>query len=282
MKKALTLSIVLPVYNEELHLKRCLDAIAKQRDMPDEVIVVDNNSTDKSVAIAKTYPFVSILREKKQGVLYARTKGFDAAESDIIARIDADTVLPPTWVRTVKQLLQTSDYDAVTGPVFYYEYPLPRTNYKIDHRVRQSLYNYNGHAPFLFGSNAALRRTTWRAVRDTLCDRDDVHEDLDLAVHLYQSGYHILYDERMLAGVSARRWDDSFSQFRHYMGMYLNSYRVHDIGLFGPRIATSIYWFGYFTIRPVRLAYDDRTQTHSFRQLFRRRKARKNPMGGTW
>ncbi len=278
MKKALTLSIVIPVYNEELHLKRCLDAIAKQRDMPEEVIVVNNNCTDSTVAIAKTYPFVRLLNEKRQGVLYARTKGFDKAESDIIARIDADTILPPTWTRTVRELMQDERYAAVTGPVYYYEYPLPHKNYKVDHRIRQALYNHMGHAPFLFGSNAALRRSAWQTVRRDLCDRSDVHEDLDLAIHLYQAGFNILYDEHMLAGVSARRWDDSISQFRVYMGMYLNSYRVHGIGLFGPRIATTIYWVGYCTIRPVRLAYDDRTQKHTITQLFRRRRARKNPM----
>lgn len=279
MKKALTLSIVIPVYNEKLHLKRCLDAIAKQRDMPDEVIIVDNNSTDDTVKIAKTYPFVRVLREKRQGVLYARTKGFNVAESDVIARIDADTVLPPTWTRTVKTLLEDKRFQAVTGPVFYYEYPLPHKNYKVDHYIRQTLYTYMGNAPFLFGSNAALRRSAWLAVREDLCYRKDVHEDLDLAIHLLENGFKILYDERMLAGVSARRWDETLSQFRHYMGMYLNTYRVHGIGLFAPRLATVIYWLGYFTVRPVRLAYDDQTQTHSLKKLFSKHTARKNPMG---
>jgi glycosyltransferase involved in cell wall biosynthesis len=278
MKKALSLSIVLPVYNEELHLKRCLDAIARQREMPDEVIVVDNNSTDDTVKIAKQYSFVRLLKEKKQGVLYARTTGFNAANSEIIARIDADTILPPTWTRSVKGLLENPHYAVVTGPVYYYEYPWPHRHYKIDHCIRKGLYDHFGHAPFLFGSNAALRASAWEEVKKGLCDRSDVHEDLDLAIHLYHAGLKIHYDERMLAGVSARRGDDNVAKFRVYLGMYLNSYRVHRIGLFGPRIATSLYWLGYLTLRPIRLAYDDRTQRHSWQQLFKRRKARKNPM----
>jgi glycosyltransferase involved in cell wall biosynthesis len=96
--KTLTLSIVIPVYNEQCHLKACLDAIANQTESPDEVIVVDNNSTDRTLAIAESYPFVKILKEKKQGVLAVRTKGFNSARSSIIGRIDADTVLPPGWV----------------------------------------------------------------------------------------------------------------------------------------------------------------------------------------
>jgi glycosyltransferase involved in cell wall biosynthesis len=106
IRKALSLSIVIPVYNEQSHLKACLDSIAKQEDYPDEVIVVDNNSTDKTCDIAKSYPFVKLAREKKQGVLSARTKGFNLAKSDFIGRIDADTVLPPTWIKDVKKSLR--------------------------------------------------------------------------------------------------------------------------------------------------------------------------------
>ena len=52
-QKALTLSIVIPVFNEERYIKACLDSIAAQTVKLDEVIVVDNNSTDKTVLIAK-------------------------------------------------------------------------------------------------------------------------------------------------------------------------------------------------------------------------------------
>src|SRR5690606_2070214 len=104
-------------------------------------------------------------------------------------------------------------------------------------------------APFLFGSNSAIRRSAWMAVWDDVCQTRDVHEDLDLAIHLAQNGFNILYDKRLLAGTSARRYDDSFKSFRHYMGMYLNSYRKHGINRLSPRIATALYWLGYCTTR---------------------------------
>ena len=56
-KNKLTLSIVIPVFNEQRYIKACLDSIAAQTVKPDEVIVVDNNSTDKTVQIAKKYKF---------------------------------------------------------------------------------------------------------------------------------------------------------------------------------------------------------------------------------
>ena len=61
VSKNFSLSIIIPVYNEESHLRQCLDAIAKQIEKPDEVIVVDNNSTDETVQIAKSFSFVKVL-----------------------------------------------------------------------------------------------------------------------------------------------------------------------------------------------------------------------------
>src|SRR5476651_1469584 len=82
--KTLTLSIVIPVYNEQGYLKACLDSIAAQADLPDEVIVVDNNSTDDTAKIAKSYKFVRLLREPRHHQSFAQATGFDAARSDII------------------------------------------------------------------------------------------------------------------------------------------------------------------------------------------------------
>src|SRR4051812_42172740 len=100
----MNVSIVIPVYNEADQLAACLQAIARQTVRPLEVIVVDNNSTDGTAAIAKRFPFVRLLTEKKQGVVHARNTGFKATRGGIIGRIDADTILPPTWVAQVQTI----------------------------------------------------------------------------------------------------------------------------------------------------------------------------------
>ncbi len=96
--KELSVSIVIPVYNEEAHLKNCLDAIARQTVAPDEVIVVDNNSTDRSVEIAEKYSFVKVIKEAKQGRAHARNSGFNVATCDVIGRIDAHSLFASDWV----------------------------------------------------------------------------------------------------------------------------------------------------------------------------------------
>ena len=60
-------SVVIPSYNEEKYIGRCLEGIALQIEKPDEVIVVDNNCTDKTVEIAEKFG-ATIIKEKKQGM----------------------------------------------------------------------------------------------------------------------------------------------------------------------------------------------------------------------
>src|SRR6266496_1315708 len=116
MTKLLTVSIVIPVYNEAPILERCLRAIETQTMAPLEVVVVDNNSTDNSAAIARSFKGVRVITEKRQGMVYARTKGFDAARGDVLGRIDADTQISPNWVERVAADCQADpDIDGLAG-----------------------------------------------------------------------------------------------------------------------------------------------------------------------
>ena len=117
MNKKLRVSLVIPAYNEERHLRQCLDAIAAQSVQPFEVILVDNNSSDKTVAVAREYPFVRLLSAPRQGVVFARNVGFNAARGDVIGRIDADTVIDTNWVATIQAIFIERDIDAVSGAV---------------------------------------------------------------------------------------------------------------------------------------------------------------------
>jgi len=275
--ESLTLTIVIPVFNEQNHLETCLRAIAAQTVIPDEVIVVDNNSTDGSRRVAKQFSFVRLISEKKQGVLFAKNKGFSVARGAIIGRIDADSILPPRWVETVKLSLADNSYAALTGPVNYYDMPLPEVNYHLDHWMRSSIYNWSPKSPFLFGSNMAIRKSAWDEVRGSLCSDTYMHEDLDLAIHLYERGYDILYSNRLLAGASGRRYNDSPSRFYRYISMYRQTYLRHGLHSLAIYSATGVYALGYIILHPWLKAWY-RLYSY-FRPLAPlTRTARKNPM----
>jgi glycosyltransferase involved in cell wall biosynthesis len=194
-EKALTLTIVIPAYNEERQLEACLDSITHQTVMPDEVIVVDNNSSDKTAQIAKSYSFVTLLQEKHQGIVFARNRGFNAAKSDLIGRIDADTILSDNWVKQIKeQYLKTANKQTLyvaTGPSDFQNstsrhiwYPLHRVFYFWTSRLLL------GHHT-LSGSNMFITRKLWLKVRKDTCLRTDIHEDMDLALHINRLGVRV-------------------------------------------------------------------------------------------
>jgi glycosyltransferase involved in cell wall biosynthesis len=255
----------------------CLSAIASQTVMPDEVIVVDNNSTDSSQSIARRFSFVRLIGEKKQGVLYAKNTGFAAAKSDIIGRIDADSILPPRWVESVKRFMADDTYAALTGPVNYYDMPLPETNYHLDHWMRASIYNWSPKSPFLFGSNMAIRSKVWKQTKNSLCGDTYMHEDLDLAIHLYKSGHKILYTNKLLAGASGRRYNDSPSRFYRYISMYRQTYLRHGLHSLAIYSATGVYSLGYIILHPWLKAWY-RLYSFFWPLMPLTRQARKNPM----
>lgn len=113
------ISVVIPAYNEELFVSGLLSSISEQTYQPYEIIVVDNNSTDKTRKIAQSFKNVRVVREAKQGYGFACARGFAEAKGDVIARADADYILPKNWL---KNIIQSFEKDpkaiAVGGPLY--------------------------------------------------------------------------------------------------------------------------------------------------------------------
>jgi glycosyltransferase involved in cell wall biosynthesis len=206
-QKALTISLVIPAFNEEKHLTTCLDAVAAQTSPFDEVIVVDNNSHDDTARIAQNYSSVRVIHEPNQGIVHARNTGFNAARSDIIGRIDADTHLPVDWVERVREFYADDNHAShcYTGNSYFYNLKMPRLSSwwqgQLAFRLNRLLM---GHY-ILYGSNMTIPRTVWRHVEPSVCTRQDIHEDLDLAIHVHRAGYSITYQEGFKVGVKMRR-----------------------------------------------------------------------------
>lgn len=277
-KKALAVSIVIPAYNEEDHLKSCLDAIAVQSDLPDEVLVVDNNSKDRTVEIAKSYPFVTIIHETQQGVIHVRNTGFNAAKGDIVGRIDADNLPDKDWVRRVRKLFEDDQVAAVTGPQYFYDMPLAEDNYFAEDLFKKSLYKYDKRFPFLAGNNMAIRKAAWDIVWQETCMIKTIHEDIDLAIHLYLHGMQIVYDSHLRVGTSARRFDDPPVKFANYITMMTRTFKHHRMNPVGAHVAVAAYSLGYVSLWPVRRAYDQKKGRHTVSQFIRGHNPRKNPM----
>lgn len=229
-KNQLTLSIVIPAYNEEGHLRACLESIARQAVLPDEVILVDNNSHDRTAEIARSFPFVRIVPESRQGLVFARDSGFNAAQSDIIGRIDADTVLPTTWVEYIKIFYADpkNHNTAWSGAGYFYNVRLPGL---VAWAYQLLAFRFNklllGHYT-LWGSNMAVLRSQWLAVREMVCQRTDIHEDLDLAMHVADKDFAITYDRTNLVRAELRRVHADRRELWNYLLWWPRTLQAHN------------------------------------------------------
>ncbi len=229
MNKNIRVSLVIPVYNEVERIRDCLEAVAAQYKQPFEVLVIDNNSTDGTASIARTFPFVKVLHEPRQGVVYARDRGFNAAQGDIIARIDADTLLAPNWITTITQLFADDRLDAVTGTVAYRDIAAARIVNRIDLFWRRRMARIMGRDVALQGANMALRRSAWQQIRGQVCHQRGQHEDFDIAIHVTKAGGTVRFDERLHAEVCYRQANYNFKAFSEYVLISPRTYLDHDL-----------------------------------------------------
>jgi len=212
-----TLSVIIPVLNDAAFLPRCLAALAAQTLPIDEIIVVDNGSTDDSAAVARDAG-ARVIREPSPGIPAAAAAGFGGAGSDLLARIDTDTLVPPDWsARLVDAFDTMPDIAAFTGPGIFYDLPPWRA------RIAQAMYMdayFSGVAIFVgqkpvFGSNYVIRASVWREVADRVHLSRHVHDDMDLSLVL--DGEHVIHFDRSFSvGISPRPVTSPRSLARHF------------------------------------------------------------------
>ena len=87
------ISVIIPAYNEEKNLRRCIKAVYESDYRNFEVIVVDDASTDNSAKVAVTFPCVLVSLKDNLGSAQARNEGAKKASGDILVFIDADIIV---------------------------------------------------------------------------------------------------------------------------------------------------------------------------------------------
>lgn len=262
------LSLVIPAYNEESEIAACLNAVAAQTVMPDEVIIVDNNCSDKTMEIAAGYPFATLIHEPRQGIVFARNAGFNVATGDIIGRIDVDIQLPPDWTAKVKAVMADDSIGAVTGPVYFKDMPAKDTLEFLDKKLRGFAFRHGSSHAFLFGSNMAIRKRAWNKVKDKVCTMQKFHEDTDLGIHVSMAGEKIIFAEDIVTGMSGRVVDQTWLSSLRYVDQALEAYRYH--GLNTVMLAILYYWVAVVFqpgLRLIRAAYDPKSQSISLKKL---------------
>ena len=110
-------SIIVPVYNTEKYLARCLSSLVGQTYRNTEIVIIDDGSTDKSLKIAESYAKddgrVKVLTKKHTGANLARKKGIENATGDYFMFIDSDDWIEHDTIEKLTQILRRKRYDII-------------------------------------------------------------------------------------------------------------------------------------------------------------------------
>ncbi len=160
------ISVIVPCFNNERYLRRSIEALLAQTCPRDryEVILIDNNSTDRSLEIARAFPELTVLEEGIQSSYAARNRGVAQARGEILAFTDSDCEVSPTWLDEMASSLAEPAAAVVLGRMrnaresfllrMAADYETQRAEYVCTQQDRRLYYGYTG--------NMAVRREVFQ------------------------------------------------------------------------------------------------------------------------
>jgi GT2 family glycosyltransferase len=201
------LSVVVPVYNSAHTLERCLSAVCAQLGSSDEVIVVDDSSTDDVGAVANRFKVNLVRLDRQSGVAAARNRGADRATRPVLFFVDADVVLHADALARGRAHFSTSSIDGVIGS--YDDSPEART---LVSQFKNLAHHYfhqraEGRIGSFWGGCGFIKRDVFLAAGgfdEQRFSRPSI-EDVELGWRITDRGGRILLDPRIL-GTHLKRW----------------------------------------------------------------------------
>jgi len=232
------LAFVIPAYNEEALIGKCVESVlaeVKRSGRNDiDVVVVNNNSTDRTGEVARSYPGVRVVDEKQKGLVSARDGGFKATTAELVANIDGDTIVPPGWLDIVFREFEKDDkLVCLSGPYIYYDlsawnrflislfYGLTWLIYVVNHYILRV-------GSVVQGGNFVFRRDAWIKAGGFNREIKFYGEDTDVAVRLSKIG-KVKWTFRLKMLTSGRRLAEE-GVFKTAMTYTLNFFWVTFAG----------------------------------------------------
>lgn len=192
-------SVVIPVYNGEETLKKCLEAVYQSKYPHCEVIVVDDCSTDNSLAVARCFPCRAVKLGEKRGAAKAKNRGVEEARGDIVFFTDADILLEGDSLSLMVEDFADPQISAVVGLL---SKEARYDNFCSEYKNLWMHYTYARLSPYIgifYTSAAAIRKTVFQ--ENTGFNENyqgaSVTEDAEFGQRLLTAGHKIYLDKRM-------------------------------------------------------------------------------------
>lgn len=199
-------SLIIPIYNAEEHIDRCLEYISKQERLPEEIILIDNSSIDHSVNKISSFIKsnrnlnVILLHETNKGPGAARNKGLQSATGGIIVFTDSDCFPRKDWIKNILAVYENNEIDAIGGTTYIFE---PRT---ISEKIQAIDLCTPKEMPAIVASNkdefllgrviVTFNGSYKKKVLDAIGSFDEsfsiAGEDVDLSIRALENGFKLL------------------------------------------------------------------------------------------
>jgi len=173
------ISVIIPIYNTELHLLKCLESVVNQTYSNLQILLINDGSTDKSGEICKEYELkdkrIQYFYQNNKGVSSARNFGLEKSKGDYIHIIDSDDWLELHTYEFLIHTIQKQNADTVI-----FEYYIDYDHKHIKHQERKYSYGYLNHnlavdfSIFSQNSFAWSRFYTKKCLKD-IKFKEDVH-----------------------------------------------------------------------------------------------------------
>lgn len=204
----MTVSVIVPNYNGIAILRKCLVSLLEHDRKPDQIVVVDNGSSDGSPQmIRREFPEVTLIAlETNTGFTGANNSGLKASTGDMIVLLNNDCIVEPNWLRSLLQRMVDPEVAAVTSSMRNIDdvNVMDSAGGEIDWMCFSkdigkgkpaSLFRKSMNLPFPCGGAVMIRR-------DALPDREKLfwdvlfiyQEDLDLGFELIRTGWKVVYE----------------------------------------------------------------------------------------
>lgn len=225
---SLRITVIVCAYNEAAALPACLYSLRAQTRPPDQIIAVNNASTDATGEVARAVPGVRVVDERTRGLVVAREAGRREADGDILAYLDADCRAPLRWIEHLEQrFIHRPATVGVTGPYRFYDWDLtgrallraydvlvaPPTHAAVHHAL--------GWGAVFYGGNFAVRRAALDRIGGFDQSVEFHGEDTNLGRRLTAVG-RIRLDRRCWVWTSARRYNAMGK--RAVFGLYVRNF----------------------------------------------------------
>jgi glycosyltransferase involved in cell wall biosynthesis len=166
----LTITAIVCAFNEAAYLGPCLHSLLAQTRPPDEIVVVDNASTDATDALARAVPGVRVLEQPRRGLVWSRELGRHYASGAVLAYLDADCRAPIDWLaRVERRLVKRPALVALSGPYRFYDWHwqgrlLARAyDWTLAPATQLLVYHLLRRGTLFYGGNFAVRRDALQA-----------------------------------------------------------------------------------------------------------------------